>query len=208
METLNIDPQLSVDWLGIGYNNFYFPYQDAFRQDRIIAYSHKTHNFIEIYNNPYPLKYNEDTGKRMTFTSEEYKLIVRTKESLGWDTTIQLDYVTHNNSVTYGLTQRDYSFFDKEVRMDRVEKQLREVASNLSFEEICKMFREICYDQVAYYSEDKKGHIYNDNEYTQTHIEQATYLQRKVSTAVDLYCQTLVNKNTFNEDYLRERLGL
>lgn len=208
MKTLEIDLQLSVDWCGIGYDNFYFPYQDNFRQDRIIAYSHKNHNFIEIYNNPYPLKYNEDTGKRMTITNEEYKLIVRTKEAFGWDTTIELGYLTNNKSVSYGITPRDYSFYDKDIRIERVNKQLKEVISNLSFEEICKMFREICYDQVCYYSEDAKGHIYNDNEYTKTHIEQATYLQRKVSTAVDLYCQSIVNKNTFNEDYLRERLGL
>ena len=104
------------------------------------------------------------------------------------------------------LEPRDYNFYRKEMNTDRVFKQLKEVISNLSFEEVCKMFREICYDQIAYYSGENKGIIYKGN-YSQRNIEQATYLQRKVSTAIDLYSQVIVCKREFDENYLKDRLG-
>lgn len=105
------------------------------------------------------------------------------------------------------LKPRDYSFYRKEMDIDRVFKQLKEVISNLGFEEVCKMFREICYDQIAYWNDRNKGVVYN-GEYSSKNIEQATYLQGKISTAVDLYTQVLIHKREFDEDYLRERLGL
>lgn len=199
--------EVSDKWHSIGYDNFYYPFQDTFRNDRIIAYSHKTKNKIEIYNNPYPLKYNDQSGRLCRITDKEYKLIVETKQALGWDTIIQLDYPISDSERSIGLGERDYNFFRKDINMLRVDAILKDVISFLSFEEICKMFREICYDQVSYYNDDLKGHIYK-GDYERKHIEQATFLQRKISTAVDLYSQVLVNKNTFNEDYLRERLGL
>lgn len=198
---------LSARWCSIGYDNFYYPFQDEFRNDRIIAYNHKTKNKIEIYNNPYPLKYNDQTGRLCRITDDEFKLILETKEKLNWDTKMQLDYPTSKSERSIGLGERDYGFYRKDINMLRVNAILKDVISFLSFEEICKMFREICYDQISYYNDDLKGHIYN-GEYDKQQIEQATFLQRKVSTAIDLYSQSIVNKNTFNEDYLRERLGL
>lgn len=192
----------------LGYDNVFYPFEDDFRQDRIVAYSHETKNRIEIYNNPYPLKFNEDTGKLMKFTQKEYNAVVEAKKALGWDSKINLPYLTGRSEGTYGIGYRDYSFYKPGLDMDRVQKVLKEVISELSFDEVCKMFREICYDQVCYYDNELKGHIYNNSEYTQKHIEDATFLQRKVSTAVDLYAQVITDKHTFNEDYLRERLGL
>lgn len=192
----------------LGYDNIFYPFEDVFRQDRVVAFSHKSKNRIEIYNNPYPLKYNEETGKLMTLTAAEYSAIVELKKALGWDEKIEVSYLTKRSEQAFGVGNRDYSFYKPGINMDRVEKVIKEVISMLSFEEVCKMFREICYDQICYYSDDSKGHIYNNNEYTQKNVEDATYLQRKVSTAVDLYEQVITDKREFNEDYLRERLGL
>lgn len=104
------------------------------------------------------------------------------------------------------MEKRNYSFYDKNIRMDRVNDVLIDVISQLSFYEICKMFREICYDQVAYYGEENKSIIYN-GEYEQLNIEQANRLQRNVSTAVDLFSQSILGKRVFDEKYLAERIG-
>lgn len=104
------------------------------------------------------------------------------------------------------VKQRDYPFMDKSIRMDRVNKVLLDVIQKLSFTEICKMFREICYDQVCYYSEEHKGIIYKEDR-EPLNKEQACRLQRKVSTAVDIFEQSVVDKRIFEESYLDERLG-
>lgn len=192
----------------LGYNNIFYPFEDCFRQDRIVIFNSETSDRIEIFNNPYVLKYNEITGKLKTLTTEEYKAIVEFKEELNWCRDIHLSYITKKDSQVLGIGNRNYSFYKPGLDMDRVQKVLKETISMLSFDEVCKMFREICYDQICYYGEDNKGHIYNNDEYTQKHIEQATYLQRKISTAVDLYSQVIVDKHTFDEKYLEERLGL
>ena len=106
------------------------------------------------------------------------------------------------------MNKRDYSFTSSDFNSDKVEEAIRYLAENLNFKEICKVFREISYDQICYYSEDSCGLIYKDkNKYTDKHIEQATYLQRKISTSVDLYEQLITSGNIFEESYLEERLG-
>lgn len=104
------------------------------------------------------------------------------------------------------MENRNYSFIDKEIHMDRVNEVLRYTCSKLNFNEVCKMFREICYDQVAYYSNDLCSHIYKDDR-DKLNVEQCNRLQRKVSTAVDLFSQSLLDKRVFEESYLEERLG-
>ena len=106
----------------------------------------------------------------------------------------------------YNINDREYSFLKKEIDMSRIEKVLLYVISKLSFAEICKLFREICYDQVCYYSEDSKGIIYKQDR-SALNKEQACRLQRKVSTAVDLFSQSVIDGREFDEDYLSERLG-
>lgn len=106
----------------------------------------------------------------------------------------------------YNISDRDYPFLDTKMDWKRVEPVLMYVISKLSFIEICRMFREICYDQVAYYSDEHKGLIYKQDR-TPLNKEQACRLQRKVSTAIDLFSQSVVDGREFNEDYLSERLG-
>ena len=74
----------------------------------------------------------------------------------------------------------------------------------LSFEEICKLFREIFYSQISYYSNTNKGKIY-DGSYSQTNIEQATRLQQKLSTCIDLYNQVISQHREFDESYLESK---
>jgi hypothetical protein len=77
-----------------------------------------------------------------------------------------------------------------------------------SFKEVCKAFREICYDQISYYDSELHSKIYDDEKkYPREVIDCATYLQRKISTAVDLYEQCITNGRRFDWDYLNEKLG-
>ena len=106
------------------------------------------------------------------------------------------------------MENRNYQFLSKEFHSDRVEEVLRYTCSKLSFSEVCKMFRDICYDQVAYYSNDLCSPIYKDDKRSKLNVEQCNRLQRKVSTAVDLFEQAVVNSREFDEEYLEQRLGM
>ena len=78
----------------LDYDNVFFPFQDKFRQDRLVAFSHKTGNRIEIYDMPYVSKYNENDLRMLKVTTAEYNAIKSVKEEMGWNTEISLDYVT------------------------------------------------------------------------------------------------------------------
>lgn len=203
---MDVTKEYEKEWEKLGYDNVFFPFQDNFRNDRLVAYSHRSGNRIEIYNTPYPLKFNEKNGRLMKITTDELRLINKCKEALGWNTCISIDYLTSKDEDTFGIGRRKYPFYDSKINMDRVNPTLIDVISNLSFTEICKMFREICYDQVCYYSDDNKGIIYKTDR-SALNREQACGLQRKVSTAVDLFEQSVVDKREFEEKYLEERLG-
>ena len=88
--------------------------------------------------------------------------------------------------------------------IEKVFKYKDELENNLTFEEICKCFREIMYKQISYYGEDHKGIIY-DGTYTNEQINQATRIQQTMSSCVDLYNQIISSHRTFDEGYLREK---
>lgn len=85
-------------FMELGYDNLFFPFEDCFRNDRLVAYSHTTGDRIEIYNNPYPLKYNENTGKILKIYIEEARAISKAKKELNWDENIHLNYLLENKS--------------------------------------------------------------------------------------------------------------
>ena len=58
---------------------------------------------------------------------------------------------------------------------------------------------------VCYYNEDAKGIIYN-GEYNENHIWQACQLQRLLSSACDLFEQSVVCHREFDNDYLSKWL--
>lgn len=103
------------------------------------------------------------------------------------------------------MENRNYQFLSKEFHSDRVEEVLRYTCSKLSFKEVCKMFRDICYDQVAYYSNDLCSPIYKDEKRSKLNIEQSNRLQQKVSAIVDLFEQSITDGREFDEGYLTER---
>ena len=108
----------------------------------------------------------------------------------------------------YIFEPRDYPFIDKHIESKVWGNIMTYACTRGSFKEVCKAFREICYDQISYYSEDNHGVIYdNEEKYPQDVREQAAYLQRKISTAVDLYEQCITDGRTFDWSYLEERLG-
>lgn len=88
--------------------------------------------------------------------------------------------------------------------LDKIFSYKEEIENNLTFEETCKLFREILYKPISYYSSDNKGLIY-DGTYSETQIEQATRLQQKLSGYIDLYNQIVTKHNEFDEGYLRDK---
>lgn len=98
------------------------------------------------------------------------------------------------------------NFFDRELNLERMNEVLEYVIKNLTLKEICKMMREISYDMVCYYDKTNCGIIYRDKDYTKEHQIQACQLQRLLSTACDLFCQSIVNKRVFDSDYLKQYL--
>ena len=106
------------------------------------------------------------------------------------------------------LEPRDYGFYTDNFDSEVVRNIILYSITRGNFKEVCKAFRDITYDQVSYYDEDNCSKIYRDKEkYSDTVIEQANYLQRKLSTVVDIYEQCITSGREFNWDYLYERLG-
>ena len=99
------------------------------------------------------------------------------------------------------------SFYDDEMIYERMDEVLRDVCSKLTLKEVLKMIREISYDMVCYYGEDNKGIIYRKEEYSPLNREQACQIQRMLSTACDLFCQSVVQHREFDEGYLNKWLN-
>ena len=88
--------------------------------------------------------------------------------------------------------------------LDKIFSYKEKIENDLTFEETCKLFRELLYKPISYYSSDNKGLIY-DGTYSETQIEQATRLQQKLSGCIDLYNQIITKHNEFDEGYLRDK---
>ena len=97
-------------------------------------------------------------------------------------------------------------FYADEMIYERMESKLEEVAKELTLKEVLKMTREICYDMVYYNGENNCGIIYK-GDYSRKNIEQACQLQRLVSTACDLFAQSIVNHREFDDNYLNKWLN-
>ena len=95
-------------------------------------------------------------------------------------------------------------FYAPGLDMDRVYYWVEEVAKNLSFEEICKLFREIAYDQVSYLDKDNCSIIYRSDKYSKLNREQANRFYNQARTICDLFAQSISDKREFNEDYLKD----
>ena len=95
-------------------------------------------------------------------------------------------------------------FYAPGLNMDRVYHYQEVLAKNCTFEEICKIFREICWDQVSYFDENNCSIIYRSDEYSKLTREQANRFQQQVQTICDLFAQCISDKREFNEDYLKK----
>lgn len=98
-------------------------------------------------------------------------------------------------------------FYADEMIYERMDAKLNDVAKTLTLKEILKMIREISYDMICYYSEDNKGIIYQSDKYSELNREQACRLQRLLSTACDLFGQSIINHREFEEGYLNKYLN-
>ena len=96
------------------------------------------------------------------------------------------------------------SFYEDELNMDRVNIAIEYIASNLTLKEALKLIREISYDMVSYWDKENCARIYKDKSYSKLNQEQACRLQRLLSSACDLFGQSIINKREFDEGYLRK----
>ena len=110
----------------------------------------------------------------------------------------------NSESIKYIQPRKD--FYSKELNLDRMDKVLEYVISTLTLQEVLKMIREISYDMVCYYDEDLCSRIYKDKEYSKLNQEQACRLQRLLSSACDLFGQSVIDKREFDEGYLHHWL--
>lgn len=110
-----------------------------------------------------------------------------------------------NNEITKDIQPRK-DFYAKELNLERMNEVLNYVIENLTLKEILKMIREISYDMVCYYDKDLCGKIYKDKEYSKLNQEQACRLQRLLSSACDLFGQSVIDKREFDERYLHHWL--
>ena len=110
-----------------------------------------------------------------------------------------------NNEIATDIQPRK-DFYAKELNLDRMNKVLEYVISTLTLQEVLKMIREISYDMVCYYDEDLCSKIYKDKEYSKINQEQACRLQRLLSSACDLFGQSIIDKREFDEGYLHHWL--
>ena len=109
------------------------------------------------------------------------------------------------NEITTGIKPRKDSYA-QELHLDRTNQVLEYVINTLTLQEILKMIREISYDMVCYYDKDLCSKIYKDKEYSKLNQEQACRLQRLLSSACDLFGQSVIDKREFDEGYLHHRL--
>ena len=110
-----------------------------------------------------------------------------------------------DNEITKDIQPRK-DFYAKELNLDRMNKVLEYVINTLTLQEILKMIREISYDMVCYYDKDLCSKIYKDKEYSKLNQEQACRLQRLLSSACDLFGQSIIDKREFDEGYLHHWL--
>ena len=111
-----------------------------------------------------------------------------------------------NNEIITDIQPRK-DFYAKELNLDRMNKVLEYVISTLTLQEVLKMIREISYDMVCYYDEDLCSKIYKDKEYSKINQEQACRLQRLLSSACDLFGQSIINHREVDEGYLNHWLN-
>ena len=94
-------------------------------------------------------------------------------------------------------------FYAPELNMDRVYYYVEVLAKNCTFEEVCKIFREIAWDQVRYSDANDCSIIYRSDKYSKLAREQANRFYNQARTILDLFAQCISDKREFNEDYLK-----
>lgn len=99
-------------------------------------------------------------------------------------------------------SQKREDFFKDEINLERAVETLKQLVNVCTLKEILWIIRNITYDMISYWDEENKGIIYKDKEYSTLHREQATHLQRDLSSCCDLFSQSIINKREFPEEYL------
>lgn len=92
--------------------------------------------------------------------------------------------------------------YEDKIDLDRASESMKYLVEHNTFQEILWIMRNLSYEQVCYWDNDHKGIIYRDDSYSQLTREQACRIQRMLSTACDLFGQSVINKREFDEGYL------
>lgn len=95
-------------------------------------------------------------------------------------------------------------FYSQDVNLDNAIKSMQYLVKHNNLKEIMWIFRNLSHEQVCYWGEDHKGIIYQDDSYSQVNREQACKIQRMLSTASDLFSQSILQHREFEESYLEK----
>lgn len=94
-------------------------------------------------------------------------------------------------------------FYSNDFDYNRAHAVMIDLISKCNLKELIWIFRQIIYDQVAYWDDNVKSILY-DGSYSKLTIEQANRFQSQLSTLLDLFEQSIIDKREFNTDYLRK----
>lgn len=95
-------------------------------------------------------------------------------------------------------------FYSQDIDLDNAIKSMQYLVKHNNLKEILWIVRNLSYEQVCYWGEDHKGIIYQDDSYSQVNREQACKIQRMLSTASDLFSQSILQHREFEESYLEK----
>lgn len=96
--------------------------------------------------------------------------------------------------------------YEDELDLDRAYDSMKYLVEHNTFKEILWIMRNLSYEQVCYYGDDHKGIVYQDDSYSSLTREQACRIQRMLSTACDLFGQSIIDHREFDEGYLHKWL--
>ena len=98
---------------------------------------------------------------------------------------------------------REDFYTDRSIDINKLKTVWDTLESKCNYKEIMWLFRNFAYEAVRYSSKDDCGPIYQEG-YSNLTMEQANRFQQQISTVVDLFTQSVVDRREFNEDYLKK----
>ena len=121
-----------------------------------------------------------------------------TQQELSNEENEQLEFYFEDNKENTS----QLNHYEDKIDLDRASESMQYLVEHNTFKEILWIMRNLSYEQVSYWDDEHKGIIYQDDSYSHLNREQACRIQRMLSTACDLFGQSVINKREFDEGYL------